>query len=50
VMGQHAMDAAGYGVNRQGRLEAGFTDDEVRRATELREQRLAQAQARTQRG
>ena len=46
VMGQHAMDTAGYGINREGRLEAGFTEAEVQRATELREARLAQARAR----
>jgi uncharacterized ferritin-like protein (DUF455 family) len=46
VMGQHAMDAVSYGVNRAGRLEAGFSEDEVRQATELRAARAARAAAR----
>jgi uncharacterized ferritin-like protein (DUF455 family) len=36
VMGQEAIDSVGYAVNRSGRLEAGFREDEVRRISELR--------------
>ena len=46
VMGQHAMDAAGYGVNEQGRREAGFREDEIEQAIALRAARHARAQAR----
>jgi len=39
VMGKHAIEGVSYGVNRQGRLEAGFTPEEVARAEELRRRR-----------
>jgi uncharacterized ferritin-like protein (DUF455 family) len=39
VMGQHAIDGASYPVNRQGRLEAGFTAVEVDFAQAARAQR-----------
>lgn len=41
VMGQHAMDAATYGVNRTGREEAGFSAEEIRVAERLRAARTA---------
>jgi uncharacterized ferritin-like protein (DUF455 family) len=43
VMGEHAIAGASYGVNRDGRLEAGFTAQEVVLAERLRAQRLAAA-------
>jgi uncharacterized ferritin-like protein (DUF455 family) len=43
VMGRHAIEGVRYGVNRRGRLEAGFTPDEVRLAEELRRSRRAPA-------
>lgn len=43
VMGQHAMDGASYPVNQAGRREAGFSDDEIRKATELRAARRARS-------
>jgi uncharacterized ferritin-like protein (DUF455 family) len=39
VMGRHAIEGVRYGVNRRGRLEAGFTPEEVRLAEELRRSR-----------
>jgi uncharacterized ferritin-like protein (DUF455 family) len=46
VMGRHAMDGVHYGVNATGRREAGFSDDEIRMATELRAARQARLPAR----
>ena len=46
VMGKHAMDAVSYGVNEQGRREAGFREDEIEQATAMRAARHARAQAR----
>ncbi len=43
VMGPHAMDAVSYGVNHSARLEAGFSEAEIRAATELRAARAARA-------
>jgi uncharacterized ferritin-like protein (DUF455 family) len=43
VMGQHAMDAVSYGVNAEGRREAGFSEEEIRKAAELRAQRARNA-------
>jgi uncharacterized ferritin-like protein (DUF455 family) len=41
VMGQEAIASVSYGVNRGGRLEAGFRDAEVRHISELRKHRGA---------
>jgi uncharacterized ferritin-like protein (DUF455 family) len=41
VMGQDAIDAARYAVNRNGRLEAGFRTEEIRHIGELRKHREA---------
>lgn len=41
VMGQHAMEAVSYGVNRAGRREAGFSEEEIRKVVELRAKRGA---------
>jgi uncharacterized ferritin-like protein (DUF455 family) len=46
VMGRHAMDSVSYGVNEQGRREAGFREDEIEQASALRAARRARAQAR----
>jgi hypothetical protein len=39
VMGRHAIEGVSYGVNREGRLEAGFTREEVADAERLRAER-----------
>jgi uncharacterized ferritin-like protein (DUF455 family) len=39
VMGRHAMESVRYGVNRLGRREAGFSEEEIRQAVELRAKR-----------
>lgn len=43
VMGRHAIEGVSYGVNRVGRLEAGFTPAEVDLAENLRRQRSVRA-------
>jgi len=45
VMGSHAIEGVSYGVNRAGRLEAGFTPEEVTLAEELRRKRSRPATA-----
>lgn len=44
VMGHEATDGVHYPTDRQGRLEAGFTENEVRLATELAERRSQDSQ------
>jgi uncharacterized ferritin-like protein (DUF455 family) len=41
VMGEHAIGGTSYGVNREGRLEAGFTPAEVDQAEAMRAARRA---------
>ena len=43
VMGRHAIEGVSYGVNRSGRLEAGFTPEEVTLAEQMRSKRYRKA-------
>jgi uncharacterized ferritin-like protein (DUF455 family) len=45
VMGQHAMASVSYGINEQGRREAGFREEEIAQASVVRAARRARTQA-----